>query len=400
MKLINTTIVGKLALLTLTFLLVINYSVRAQINNVQLDKERANATIVLEKPYNDERVLNRQHEMVSSIVASEDGKVVYLAWYTGGPGEGPGNYVTLSISTDGGQSWKNDELVVYPKDSTSRFFDPVLWRDKFGKVWLFYAVSMYNKHWDLKDGVNAMEIKWDGKKVDWKKPKLISYGVMMNKPFYVPQTDNVLFPVSIWQLGKDFTKDANYIPDGTFIYTHNYKGGKKKLDYLKEYSSINTLPNKLRTFDEHQLVQVNNAGEFLCLVRTKKGVYFSRSKDYAKSWTVLQPFTATGPTTASRFYIGKLRSGNLLLILNDDKKRTNMTAFVSKDGGETWPYKLLLDDRENVSYPDADEDSSGKIHITFDRERKGAKEINYCSITEQDIINGNTDGIFKIRANK
>ncbi|WP_017260003.1 sialidase family protein [Pedobacter arcticus] len=396
---LNFTVFVKPNFLFLPLLLVFNYNSTAQVNGVQLDKNRANAAIILEKPYTDIRVLNRQHELVSSIATSEDGKVIYLAWYTGGPGEGPGNYVTLSVSTDGGHSWKNDELVVYPKDTTSRFFDPVLWRDKFGKVWLFYAVSMNNMHFDLRDGVNAIPVAWDGKKIAWEKPKLLSYGVMMNKPVYVPQIDEVLFPVSIWQLGKNFTKEPNYIPDGTFIYNYSYKKGKK-LGYLNEHSSINTLPNKLRTFDEHQLVQINNAGDFLCLVRTKKGVYFSKSKDYGKSWTVLQPFTTTGPTTASRFYVGKLRSGNLLLILNDNEKRTNMTAFISKDGGETWPYKLLLDNRENVSYPDADEDSNGKIHITFDRDRKGAKEINYCSVTEQDIIDGNAKAVFKTRVNK
>lgn len=375
------------------------FNLTAQVNGVDKDKARRNTAIILQKPINDSRIQNRKHERVSSIAASEDGKHIYLVWYSGGRGEGPGNYVTLSVSTNGGKDWKNDELVVFPKDSTTRFFDPVLWRDHFGKIWLFYAVSMNNKYWDLKGGVNAMPIVWDGSKVVWEKPKLISYGLMMNKPFYISEKENALFPVSLWQLRKGISKDPEYIPDGTFIYSHSYKKNKK-LSHLKEYSSINTLPDSMRTVDEHQLVQVNGSGGFLCLLRTKKGIYYSKSRDYGKSWTVLQPFTSTGATPPSRFYIGKLRSGNLLLILNDSKTRTNMTAFVSKDGGETWPHKLLLDNRNQVSYPDADQDENGIIHITYDRDRNRDKEINYCRITEKDILEGNEKAIFKMRINK
>ena len=382
----------------------ITFNAHSQIHNVHQDKERETAALILQKPVNDRRIQNREHEMVSTIAVSEDSKCIYLAWYTGGPDEGPGNYVTLSVSADGGKSWKHDELVVYPKDPTTRFFDPVLWKDKSGQVWLFYAVSLENPQknilWDLKGGVNALPISWDGSKVNWEQPKLISYGVMMNKPLYVPQKDKVLFPISIWQLGKDNSGFPDYIPDGTFIHKHTYKDGKEKLDYLKEYSSINILPDSMRTYDEHQVVQVNDKGDMLCLVRVRGGIYYSKSRDYGKSWTVLQPFTMVGPTTSSRFYIGKLRSGNLILVLNNSKKRTNMTAFLSKDGGKTWPHKLLLDDRNNVSYPDIDEDKNGVIHVTWDRERKGAKEINYARITEEDIIASEKREIFKTRVNQ
>ena len=40
--------------------------------------------------------------------------------------------------------------------------------------------------------------------------------------------------------------------------------------------------------------------------------------------------------------------------------RNNLTAFLSEDGGKTWPYTLLLDARSGVSYPDVIE-SNGAL---------------------------------------
>ena len=61
---------------------------------------------------------------------------------------------------------------------------------------------------------------------------------------------------------------------------------------------------------------------------------------------------------------------------------------------------MILDERENVSYPDLDEDENGNIYIIYDRERdnriklnketwmsEAAKEIIVCKITIEDIIN-------------
>lgn len=391
----------KLKKFSLIFFISISFALfnplRAQLDLTKSDPERAGAAIILEQPVNDPRIQNRQHELVSSIAASADGKQLFLVWYTGGKGEGPGNYVTMAVSLDNGRTWKNDQLVIYPKEPTSRFFDPVLWRDKNNQIWLFYAVSMDNKHWDLKEGVNAIPISWNGSKVVYEQPRLISYGVMMNKPVYIPQKDAVLFPVSVWQLGKDHSSEPGYIPDGTFVHSFDFKKKNAKINTLSPLGSVPVLPDSMRTFDEHQVVQTSGDGNLLCLVRTKKGICYSKSADYGKNWSVLEPFTATGPTTSSRFYIGKLQSGNLILILNNSTTRNNMTAFISKDGGKTWPHKLLLDSRDKVSYPDVDQTKDGVIHVTYDRDRSGAKDILYCRFKESDITSGNTGGIFLSR---
>ena len=91
----------------------------------------------------------------------------------------------------------------------------------------------------------------------------------------------------------------------------------------------------------------------------------------------------------------------------DFKGRNNLTAMLSEDDGATWPYRLLLDGRNGVSYPDMGVSPDGSLYIIYDRERGGykkqfadaraeAREILLSKITEEDIIAGQlvTDGSF------
>jgi hypothetical protein len=342
----------------------------------------------------DIRLKSRNFEQVPTIAVSADGNQVFVAWYSGGLAPGPGNYITVSISVDSGRNWLNDQIVIYPKNKSHRFFDPLLWRDKLGKLNLFYGSAKDSLIWDGFGGVNSLQMAWDGKKITASKPLRLSDGVMSNKPLYLPSKNEILFPVYIDKPLSSSSVDKIYPKNGVFIYSNI--SDKHQLKY---YSSID-IEEELRIHDEPQMVQISNSGDLLAMLRTTKGIYYTNSSDFGKSWAPIKAFTASGPTTSSRFYLGKLLSGNLLLITNNSNTRNKMTAFLSNDGGKTWPHKLLLDARDNVSYPDADQTIDGNIHVVFDRERIVAKDILYCKFTEKDLISGNVDAVFKTRINK
>jgi predicted neuraminidase len=140
--------------------------------------------------------------------------------------------------------------------------------------------------------------------------------------------------------------------------------------------------------DEHMVVERKD-GSLWMLIRTAYGIGQSVSKDGGAHWSKGGPAEIPHPVT--RFFIRRLRSGRLLLVRNvpdaDNKKlRTDMTAFVSDDDGQSWRGGLLLDGREHVSYPDAVEGDDGVLYIIYDRERSGAKEILMARVSEDDII--------------
>src|SRR5690606_35425359 len=86
---------------------------------------------------------------------------------------------------------------------------------------------------------------------------------------------------------------------------------------------------------------------------------------------------------------GKLQSGKLLIVYNNHaNKRKNLTAMLSEDEGRSWPYQIVLDERDNVSYPDVAQDDTGRIFVVYDRSRDGEKEILLSSFTELDIAAG------------
>ena len=347
---------------------------------------------------NDPRLGDRKFEQVPAIGTSADGKQIFVAWYSGGAVPGPGNYVTLSVSQDAGETWLNDQLAIYPKLPEYRIFDPAFWRDKNGQLHLFFGSVKDSLIWDGFGGVNHLEIAWNGAKIIHSESKRMINGVMSNKPLYLPSKDIALFPVYVDKPLPGDSSGKAFPENGAFIHVLDY-AKSNDLSSVTKYSSIQ-IADSIRIHDEPQLVEISDKGNLMAMVRTTKGIYFSTSSDYGKTWSNVEPFTASGPTTSSRFYLGKLASGNLLLISNSSTTRNNMTAFISKDGGKTWPHRLLLDARENVSYPDADQTPDGKIHVVFDRERISAKDILYCRFTEEDVIKGNAEMVFKARVNK
>ncbi len=139
-------------------------------------------------------------------------------------------------------------------------------------------------------------------------------------------------------------------------------------------------------------------GTLMMLVRTRYGIGSSYSYDKGRTWTKGEDSGLKGPN--SRFHIRRLSSGCVLLVNHYSYRgRNNLTAMISRDDCRTWEGFLLLDERDNVSYPDAVEGNNGYIYIIYDHERgaiynkdidysKHAREILMAKVTEKDILSG------------
>ncbi len=156
------------------------------------------------------------------------------------------------------------------------------------------------------------------------------------------------------------------------------------------------------------------------LVRTFDGIGESFSSDGGTTWSPGRKSSIDGP--CSRFHIRRLKSGRLLMINHHQfeqridledimrqgnvkswKGRSHLTAMLSEDDGKTWPYTLLLDERNEVSYPDAAQADDGYIYVTYDWERVKQREILMAKFTEEDILCGkltSAEGRLQILVNK
>ncbi len=331
---------------------------------------------------------SRKFTGIPSLALSPNGRL-WCVWYAGPtPNEDLNNYVVLSTSGDKGKNW-NEVLVIDPDGPGEvRAFDPEIWIDPDGKLWVFWAQATA-----LKKGTGALITEgtsagvWaintselESANPNWNLPNRITDGVMMCKPT-VLSTGEWTLPVSMW---KKEPQNARIVVSEDEGNTWKIRGGA-------------SVPDSVRNFDEHMIVERKD-GSLWMLIRTNYGIGESISTDQGITWSPLTPSNISNP--AARFFISRLKSGNLLLVKNGpvDMKigRSHLMAFISEDDGQTWSNGLLLDERKGISYPDGQELKDGTINIVYDYNRTTEQNILFTSFSERDILRGTDNEIIKV----
>jgi len=330
------------------------------------------------KKYNSE---HRIWQGIPSIEVTKKGRI-FLTFYSGGIKEEIENY-SFIIKSDDGENFSEPIAVAYLENH--RCYDPCLWIDPLGRLWFTWALATdHAVYGSICNDPDADELVWS-------EPFEIGGEVMMNKPV-VLTTGEWLFPTAVWKntvhaIGTKYnSKDEDRL---AFAY--------KSVDNGKTIEKLGGVDVPDRCFDEHMILELND-GTLAMYVRTFYGIGVSYSYDRGKTWTPGVDSGIKGP--CSRFHIRRLKSGRVLLINHINfTGRNNLASMLSEDDGKTWKYTLMLDERSDVSYPDATENEDGYIYITYDRERGGflnsmdevykcAREILVAKITEDDIIAG------------
>ena len=325
---------------------------------------------------------HRLWQGIPSVEVSRGGRL-FATLYSGGVTEQNGNFSVLLFSDDDGVTW-SEPIAAVDVGSEERAYDSCLWLDPRGRLWYIWAVMPNNRiEYVLCDDPDASTLRWSD-------ICQIPGDVMLNKPI-VASDGAWLFPTAVWKDhlttgsagGNDGTKAS-----GAHIYATT-DGGEC-------FAHRGTVIARDRWFDEHMLLEKRN-GELEMYIRTSYGIGKAVSRDGGFTFDPDTDSGFGGPN--SRFYIGRLSSGNILLVNHHHfQKRDHLTALLSCDDGKTFPHTLLIDERRDVSYPDVKE-HDGKLYIIYDRERgaqyrpdhdysQAAREILLARITEADILAG------------
>ncbi len=316
---------------------------------------------------------SRRFQGIPSLAISPEGRI-WATWYAGiTPGEDENNYVVVSSSGNGGKSWTEEMIIDPDGDGPLRSFDPEIWLDPEGKLWVFWAESVGH------DGANSG--LWartndtpDKARSKWSESRRITDGVMMCKPTILSSGEWIL-PVSTWRETDNSAK----------VVVSNDKGKSFQV------RGACHVPKEVRDYDEHMIIERKDKSLWM-LIRTNYGIGESFSNDGGKTWSEAAPSTIMHPS--ARFFIRRLASDNLLLVkhgpVNERIDRSYLTAYISEDDGQSWSGGLLLDQRRSVSYPDGQQTPDGTIHIIYDYSRTTAREILMATFKEEDIIAGDT----------
>jgi len=336
---------------------------------------------ILSHPGPDYGVDSRRFQGIPSLACVSDLHLLAV-WYGGkSPGEDENNYVVLAESTDGGEHWSSEILAIEPgAGGPVRAFDPEIWLAPDGRVWFFWAQGVRAKY-ATRSGVWGMHHAPGGDfSKDWSVPRRLCDGVMMCKPLAFSDGRWGL-PVSIWHHRQE---------GSAALWTSSDQG-----ETWQQAGAADVAPEE-RSYDEHMLVERRDRSLWMW-VRTRRGIAESTSVDGGAQWSPLQPSAI--PHVDSRFFIRRLASGNLLLVRHHPAdgsfaspegkgKRSHLSAFLSTDDGQHWEGGLLLDERLGVSYPDGDQAPDGTIHIVYDFDRRGAREILTVALREEEILRG------------
>ena len=330
----------------------------------------------------------RQFQGVPSIGRAANGRL-WAVWYGGGITENRDNYVMAATSSDDGETWSDLKFVLDPDGpGPVRTFDAVPWLDPAGRLWLFWSQSHENDIGNRCAAWGSVSENAGDEDPAWSPPRMIGDGVMMNRPTVLAD-GTWLLPIAHWHHAPSARVFASSDGGETFAL----RGGA-------------TLPDPAaRDADEHMIVERRD-GTLWMLVRTGYGIGESVSADGGRTWTTVAPCAIRHVT--SRFHLRRLRSGRLLLVKHgrpDERgERCDLTAHLSDDDGATWHGRLVIDERVDVSYPDAVESCSagstgsaqagrgqgdeGLIYLIYDFKRFTDKEILLARFTEQDVIGG------------
>ena len=325
----------------------------------------------------------RMFQGIPAIERAPNGRL-WAAWYGGGVTEDQHNYIILDTSGDDGRTWTRALILDPDRDGPVRAFDPCLWHDPSGKLWLFWAQREGGKD---PYTLAIASTNSGSREASWTAPQSVFPGIMMNKPT-VDKAGRWLLPMALWHTDGSARVVASTDQGATFT----------------QIGTANVPKKEDRNCDEPMLVQKQDGALWL-LVRTKYGIGESVSADGGKTWPDVAPTTLPHPAT--RFFIRRLASGRLLLVRHDPpgaaKTRSHLKAFLSNDDGRTWQGGLLLDERNTVSYPDGVQADNGAIYVIYDWARQREKEILMAVFREEDVLAGKTvsaDARLRVRVNQ
>lgn len=329
----------------------------------------------------------RSWQGIPGIESTTKGRL-WATWYSGDVGEGAmGNYAMVASCADVGQRWTKPLVIQGPQGT--RIGDPLPWIDPKGRLWVFYTqLTAKTEGNPLLRATCAIRTDDPSSAAPkWTEPFVVATdGILFGKP--IVRSDRAWI-APFFVTGKPTWADKVAGKEtGTLISTD---GGT-----TWTWLGGTDVPDHLVNFSEATLAQRKD-GSLWTVIRTSVGLYESTSSDGGRTWTEVKPLPGFEKGPSTRACMTKLASGAFMLVYHDappnkggSYSRARMTVWLSDDEGRTWPHKLLLDDRDRVSYPDAVQAADGRLFITYDwgRYQAGEKAVLISVLREEDIRAG------------
>lgn len=266
----------------------------------------------------------------------KDGRVLFVyTHFTGGAGDHATAHLAGRFSSDGGETWDEEDTVIIPYDGGRNIMSVSLLRLQDGSIALLYLKKVEV------DECIPMFLRSTDEAKTWTEPVAcitdpLGYYVVNNDRLVQLESGRLLIPAARHVLkGQVDTFD----PGQALCAISDDNGATWRLS-----ESLLSAPASVRSGLQEPLVLELLDGRVLMLCRTSDGAqYRSLSEDGGVTWSTPEKtnlLSPTSPATVERIP-GK---EDLLLVWNDHTdvddtrrgKRTPLRAAISKDDGHTW----------------------------------------------------------------
>lgn len=287
------------------------------------------------------------------LLLSDSSLLLVYTKFTGGAGDHSWAILVKRTSTDKGESWSEEEVVVSGEGRMNVMSASLLKLDN-GAIALFYLVKNSNT-----DCFPSLRFSYDNGN-SWSRPVHFiqpgsGYFTLNNSRVIQLSSGRIVLPIAQYMsvnggfLNK--TIISCYYSDDLGV---TWKQGK-------------TVPVPAIKTQEPGVVELPS-GRLLMYIRTDQGAqYFSYSKDQGVSWSLAEKSTLVSPLSPAS--IVKTPGGkSILAVWNmSATERMPLCMAISNDEGKTWKKKVILENKANywACYPAIEFLSSTDIFVMY-----------------------------------
>lgn len=310
-----------------------------------------------------------------TIVEASPG-IFLAAWFAGTHEGHPDVAIWLARYENGG--WSHPVTVAHEPHASH--YNPVLFRDTTGRLWLFYKIGL-----DVPTWTGMYRTSQDAGN-SWSAPVMLPAGLIgpaKNKPIPLSNGD-ILCGTSneTWRSwacwverssdgGKSWTRHGPIAAPAAGAYD---AGGATLVSAVWDAAAgALRLPQDFSGVIQPTLWEYA-PGRVKMLMRATRRVgcvCAAQSEDYGRTWSPAERLPVPNPN--SGLDAVRLRDGRIVLACNPVREgRTPLSVLVSDDNGTTWPRRIDLEtDPGEYSYPAVIQAENGRVHVvaTHRRER-------------------------------
>jgi len=294
---------------------------------------------------------------------------VFLAAWFAGTYEGHPDVGIWLARCEGGV-WR--EPVKVADEPGVSHYNPVLFRDRTGTLWLFYKIGLSVPTWTGMHRTSS-----DGGRT-WSAPTMLPAGLIgpaKNKPITLSNGE-ILCGTShetwgswaCWveasrDSGRSWTKRGPIVAPGAGAYEASQDTVVSAI--WDESSGKLVLPRHFAGVIQPTLWE-HDPGRVKMLMRSTERVGYvcaSASDDYGRTWSPAERVPIPNPN--SGLDAVRLADGRILLACNPVREgRTPLSVLVSEDNGATWPRRVDLETGTGeYSYPSVIQAGDGRVRV-------------------------------------